>query len=253
MAANQDWVRIDPAAAARHPLFGIAGWLLVFLILQALGTIYSLVVVIDDTRLVDQILGSLDGAAAFWILASLAATWVAVIYGGVATVLGFSRHAGFPKHVVMALGAEIIACLLSFKFIDLLITRYGAPGQELRELQTLLVVQIAVAALLSWYYRASARVQITYLGRVRHNDPHLAGEAGSAHSAEPHPRPATPQAPAASPPSPPVAPTVAPPVAAPAAARSLQERLTDLKALFEQGLIDEAVFKDRQAALLREL
>lgn len=258
-ANNVTWTKIPIETAAQHRLFGVSGWLLFFLAMQSLGTIYGVISVIEYTSLATEVFAMAQGLTRFWFAAVLVVSWLGVVYSGVAVVMGFTRHAGFPTHMAAALGLEIASCLLGFKFINDLAVHYGLPPAVASEVNMEFAIEIVACALLLWYYRSSARVRVTYLLEVRPDDPYVAALAVRQQQQQASPAAGAAQDPAAWP-KPPTAPPAAPaptasgtPAAAGTVGRSLQDRLLELKTLYERGLIDEASFKQRQAAILQEL
>jgi hypothetical protein len=166
--ANAKWIRVTPEEAARHPLYGVSGWL------AFLGAVHGLSFVrllregalepIDKTGLpsdyalfADIELGG-NFLIAGWMLLNL--------------ILLFSRARAFRAS---ALAFFVFSFLFTYgdtATAYLLLSKYD-PSTKLADLvsdpQILVGLITSAVALLIWgsYVRVSERVNVTYLHRVK--------------------------------------------------------------------------------------
>lgn len=255
---DQQWVPVPPEVARQYRFYGMNGWLLFFLVLLTLFCIGAAVGWIRLTTEILPVLDRLPQPGRFRFIVALLLLTALIVWLAVALIRGYGLKRSFPNTVRWYLAFAVVASAL---FSWLLLDRVG-PGRA--------IGPVISHGLLIWYFTASKRVNATYLHRLDPRHPSSAAlleSAGSVAPAapaappaaawpSPAPGPATaasvpPEAPAPSPaPTPSPAPAGSP---GPTAERSLQERLLELKALFEQGLIDEPTYRERQAAIIRDL
>ena len=144
------WVSLSEAEAARHPLFGVQGWLIPVAILIGLGLFRALVELVDFWATTDH------GGLAAWIMAilrSAMAIWAALILG---LLLGRSR--AFPTNFI-AYGMVNVVYLALFGLAFAHVTHgavFAGAGAG-----------IAVNLLAIAYVMRSRRVNVTFRKRVR--------------------------------------------------------------------------------------
>lgn len=244
------WVQVSPEVARRYRWYGIGGWLTFFLVVLLLVGAGALVgwvrLLADALPRLDQVQGSLRVALlALFALLTVMLGWLAVTL-----YRAFTFHPAFPKTISWYFALAALATI----FTTLVLREvgpFGSRGHPVARIGAALIVN----GLLIYYFLASKRVNATYLHRLDARHPSaadlLAGIGPSATPVSP---------PTVSPPASsladsslgsPVPPAPAPPAAG--GDRSVETRLAELKRLFEQGLIDEATYRERQAAILQDL
>ena len=144
------WVRLSAGEAARHPLYGVNGWLVLVAILIAFELFRALVEILDFWATTDH------GGLAAWIMAvlrSFMALWAALILG---LLIGCSRV--FPVNVVAyAMVNVLYVGLFALAFAH--VTK-GTVFIGMAVAMALNLIGIA-------YVLRSRRVNVTYRHRVR--------------------------------------------------------------------------------------
>ncbi len=160
MTGQRNWVRLSPEEAKRHPLYGIEGWLVVWLAYLIVTIALTVLSVADpEQRLrLDQhyhqharLVMSLNAA----ILVALVATFV----------LGVLRHRRFPAVAVATLSADITLNVV----LAIYLVAMGSQAVRIFAITSILL-STAVRALMIGYILRSRRVNVTYLGRIRATD-----------------------------------------------------------------------------------
>ncbi len=162
--AARGWVGLSAAEAARHPLFGVHGWVVLVAVFVAVGLFRALVELVDFWATTDH------GGLAAWIMAilrSVMALWAALILG---LLMGRSR--AFPTNFV-AYGMVDTIYLVLFGLAFAHVT-HGA-----------VFIGVAVAIPLNLlaiaYVLRSRRVNVTFRHRV------LVGKPSGPPRGEAHP------------------------------------------------------------------
>jgi hypothetical protein len=144
------WIRLSPVEAARHPLYGVRGWLVLIAILIALGLARALVELLDFWATIDH------GGLAAWIMAvlrSAMALWAALLFG-----LLLSHSRAFPTgFAAYGMVNVIYLTLFGLAFAHVTHNRVFAG----------VAVGIAVNLLAIAYVLRSRRVNVTFRRRVR--------------------------------------------------------------------------------------
>jgi hypothetical protein len=147
---TRGWVQLSAAEAARHPLYGVGGWLNTVALLVALGLIRALIELSDFWATTDH------GGLAAWIMAvlrSAMAAWAALIL-----VLLFARSRAFPVNFTAYSVLNVIyLALFGLAFAHV------TQGTVFAGVAVGVVVTLVAAA----YVALSRRVNVTYLRRVR--------------------------------------------------------------------------------------
>lgn len=144
------WNQLSDAQAARHPLFGIGGWLVAIALLIAAGIARALIEMIDFWATTDH------GGTAAWIMAVLRsgmALWAALILG---MLLGRSR--AFPANFAAYSMVNVIYLAL-----------FGLAFAHVTNNAVFIGVAAAIGVTLIAlvYVLHSPRVNVTYRRRVR--------------------------------------------------------------------------------------
>lgn len=161
------WRDVTPNEAMQHPLYGVGGWLLFFMILQIIGivfNIYTMTQAIDETQTITSIVG--------------------LVIGLLIVLLCFSKSRSFPTVAIVlmwiATGLAVISAIViagaAGVVADASLAAAGVPvTPESRELfvasmitSAIVAVVVAgvIAGLMTWYLIASKRVNVTYRFRV---------------------------------------------------------------------------------------
>lgn len=246
------WVTVTQDVAKRHPLYGMGGWLLALLLLTAAGTVAGIVFWLEENDQMMEAREFLGESALILYYAYMGTFWYSVALTVFALILAFIPDHKFPKAMEHALGMGIVATLLYAGVTMKLASDLAIPLTELSDTYWETGIGVALSLLLIWFFRSSARVNVTYRLRVRENDSILTSGAPSfaPAAAPPSPVPSMSAASMSSVGPPPAAPAPAP---APARQASVEERLKELKRLRDQGLVDEATYRERQQAIVRDL
>jgi H+/gluconate symporter-like permease len=160
------WRQVTPNEAMQHPLYGVGGWLLFFMILVLIGivyNIYQLTLAVDDTQVISTI--------------------ISLVISLLIVLLCFSKSRSFPTVTIVLLwinvaitviGAIIFASAAG-PAIDALIAETGADpalrdayvSAATSSLIVTVVIFAVLALLMTWYLVSSKRVNVTYRHRVR--------------------------------------------------------------------------------------
>ena len=157
MTGQRNWVQLSPADAKRHPLYGLEGWLVVwlaYLIVTIALTILSIADPAQRLRL-DQHYhqhASLVMSLHVIILIALIATFV----------LGVLRDRRFPAVAVATLSADIALNIVLATYLYLM----GSQAVRVFAIVSILL-STAVRGLMIGYIVLSRRINVTYLGRIR--------------------------------------------------------------------------------------
>ena len=149
------WKQLSIDEAKAHRLYGVKGWLLVILILMALGAANSLVYLFSYSQM-----QALYGAYApvLVILSTLFGIISALI-----AIAGFVKDHRFPTYVI-----QMLYIGLAVGIINSIAGWVLAPG-EVGKMNAAIggVIGPVLVGLLIWYFKASKRVNVTYFHRVR--------------------------------------------------------------------------------------
>jgi hypothetical protein len=161
------YVEVPKEVAMRHPLYGVAGWLVVLAVFMILDTVFGGLVV-----LANLVLAAKGAAGSHLLFAVIQAGFVAAYI--VCIVRLFAKHPGFPRLFT-------VMCILSLTLtgIGVLIAGFTwfALGQAI-------AVGIYIA-----YVQCSRRVRVTYRSQVDGNDPFLSHAASGGASSPIAPAP----------------------------------------------------------------
>ena len=253
------WTPVPPAVAAQYRWYGVGGWLAFFLVLLTIGCIaaFGLWIWLASEILPD--FGTLAGGWKFRLGGLLLLFGAMVVLLVVALVRGFGLNPAFPTTIRWYLGLSILVSFFDH-WVEAELDRLMGVSTTGAMIAGRIGGAVLGNALLIWYFTSSKRVNATYLHRLDAGHPSsaalLEGAAAVPPPAAAASPAAVPAAPVAPPPAaaPPVAPPAfPPPAAAPGRERSVQQRLAELKALREQELIDEETYRERQAAIVKDL
>ncbi|WP_018698356.1 hypothetical protein [Amorphus coralli] len=166
------WRQLSMNEAEAHPLYGVKGWLLVFLALFALGGVVAVLeLVLPEPAGYASLFGYFDRQVA-WVDAVPAL----MLFG--TAMLGFARAPLFgslivPMVMLRFLGFALAASTFAFEALTVEGARRLARQEVLVGGIVMMVAIYAVfCALLCWYFIASKRVNVTYRHRVAdHGEP----------------------------------------------------------------------------------
>lgn len=146
-----NWKQLSIDEAKAHPYYGVKGWLLLILILWALGGLNALFVVVAYGEL-QNLYG---GMAPVFAVTSV----VFGLIGLAVAITGFTKSHLFPKYALLLLYVNLVVGLvmgvvqgmsLGAGFIMSLV--YALPA-------------LAFTGLMIWYFKKSKRVNVTYFHR----------------------------------------------------------------------------------------
>lgn len=160
------WTKIPREEAERHPLFGIRGWFLAFLVLNALGLAATL---LDQGGDLLGILGSLGTlfsvspafGALMLLLALLLPMQAYMLFLGFAGERAFRRWASWTLILMMIVRLGLVVSLSA-------LTQAVNEGLLLRTF-----LHVAFMGVLLAYVTTSRRVRVTCEWTVRADDPYL--------------------------------------------------------------------------------
>lgn len=161
------WRQLSINEAEAHPLYGVRGWLLLVLSLFVLGGIVAVL---------ELVLPTPAGFASLFGRYAREVAWVdgtAALFLALVALLGFARSPLFGALVVPALVLRFLGVgLVSATFAIDAVSAEGAAhlagsGVVLGGIIVAVAVCAVFCGLLTWYFLASARVNVTYRHRVR--------------------------------------------------------------------------------------
>ena len=156
MPPNEEWIVLPPETTWRHPLYGVSGWLIFFVLNFEIFIIFN----VGNLIILSQLLPIPNQ---YLIIADTG--FMLVILAMILTKFNF---------VGLAVWAWV-----SFHFLGLIFaySEFGADG-VVSEQEKIIIATYAMAFLLrdipiAWYFTSSRRVNITMSSRVRPNDTFL--------------------------------------------------------------------------------
>ena len=170
----EDWTDIDPADAARHPSYGLGGLLLVFAAILLFGVVVKVL----------QLPGEIAGAMSEFPSAEELAD-----EGAIVTVLSYVWNAFLVVFPILDLVVLVVmlwmlamrhhyfTTVTGFYMIANIVVYLPRAAQDGGYLDQLWFLCSIIGLV---YVCSSARVMVTYLGKVRLNDPMRARDAGPA-------------------------------------------------------------------------
>jgi hypothetical protein len=154
--AQVGWTTLPEATAARHPLHGIAGWLLAVFALALVALVRAAVAASETMAFAD----GLDPLSAdLATVAAAAGIGLRLVF----PVLALGRHPATPAAAVASLWAGLALDA------GLLAAGLAGPGGLVA-----LAATVALAPPVTLYLLRSRRVNVTFRNRVRTDDPILA-------------------------------------------------------------------------------
>lgn len=172
---NTSWVNLPVEIAKHHSLYGVGGWL----VLVAIGAVVAPIRIVVSMA---PIYTSIDYAAIDPMLRTLIFTEIAgnaliALWSAANAILLFTKHRYFPRSFASLLGFSavfVIGDLFATKFIT---DAIGQPmsWSEVFDPETNREVARSIISAAVWipYSFISRRVNVTYLNRVRADDPLL--------------------------------------------------------------------------------
>lgn len=168
------WRSVSLDEARHHKRYGVGGFLLVLMILIILGIALNLFGLLGNTTtgtFGDTTIDVDLGMRPVLLI-------VSIVLNAIVVFFAFSKHPKFPTIAIGALWIGVVVSLISF-FMPIEVTLSGGLA-SLQETVTEevnasvkqsaligLIVAAVIAALVTWYLRVSARVNVTYLHRVQ--------------------------------------------------------------------------------------
>jgi hypothetical protein len=161
------WRQVTPNEAMQHPLYGVGGWLLFFMVLVIISVVYNIY----------QLTQTADSTQVGSLIVSL-------VIGLLILLLAFSKSRSFPTvsivllwiNVAIAVIGAIIFAAAADEAVDAYLQSTGqAVDPAVRDVAvstavTSLIIGVVIAAvialLMTWYLISSKRVNVTYRHRV---------------------------------------------------------------------------------------
>lgn len=154
----RQWKQVSPAEAKRHPLYGIKGWLLVFLVGRVLGFLMDYGRLIQDAKSVGLTLSQvmdLDANYANWVYLVLS------LQGVVSAALihaAWNRNPSFRK-----LGIALLLMSPPLLVLFTVVSNFSGGGQVLFALMpSYVIINLGWAA----YLARSRRVRVTFENQI---------------------------------------------------------------------------------------
>ena len=173
MFSDSEWVRVPPAQARHHPLYGVGGWLVMVALGLALASVGQ--VVLATSHQVAQAGGEADLAGASGQIRSalswlLAVGWLGAFY----LLLSCSRL--FPGAALAMAGTSVALPLIEVVALQVVLGMDAdvALGRQAAVHGTnamgVFLIQAVAASALVAYLARSRRVAVTFDHRVRPNE-----------------------------------------------------------------------------------
>ena len=175
MARDGRWVEVPLEIAKQHPLYGIGGWL----------TLVILGSVVSPIRIVAQlgpVYSGVDYAAlpptlSAFIIVEIAINALIVLWSIANLFLLFNKHPLFPRNLAGLMGVSAVFIVLDAFVTKAVMDSIGQPmgWSQVFDAETSREVGRSIFGALIWipYAFVSKRVNVTYLNRVRADDPLL--------------------------------------------------------------------------------
>jgi hypothetical protein len=174
-ADNTGWVNIPVEIAKHHTLYGVGGWL----VLIAIGTVVAPIRIVAS---MGPLYSSIDFAAIdpmlrTFIFVEIAGNALIALWSIGNAALLFTKHRHFPRSFALFLGFSavfIVGDLFATKLITDAIGQ-PMPWSEVFDAETSREVIRSLLGAAIWipYSFVSRRVNVTFLNRVRGDDPLL--------------------------------------------------------------------------------
>jgi hypothetical protein len=175
MATNDSWVALPLDIAKQHPLYGVGGWL----ILVAIGTIVAPIrIAIGLVPLYTNVdYATLHPNLFAFIIAEIALNTVFVLWSLTNLLLLLSKHPWFPRSFAATIGFSAVFVTLDAVASKVVMDsiEQPMPWDQVFDPETLQETVRTIVAAAIWipYTFVSRRVNVTYLNRVRGDDPLL--------------------------------------------------------------------------------
>lgn len=175
MANTPRWVEVPLDVAKRHPLYGIGGWLILVAIGCVVAPIRMVVQLVPLYSAIDY--ATLPPTLTNFIIGEISINALIVLWSIANLLLLLNKHRLFPRSF-----AALMAVSVVFVVGDVFATRavmeaLGQPMEwsELFDAETSREVGRTIVAALVWipYTLVSKRLHVTFLNRVRNDDPIL--------------------------------------------------------------------------------
>ncbi|MDZ7826050.1 MAG: DUF2569 family protein [Gammaproteobacteria bacterium] len=151
-----NWKQLSIDEAKAHPYYGVKGWLLLILILWALGGLNALFVVVAYGEL-QNLYG---GMAPVFALTSV----VFGLIGLAVAITGFTKSHLFPKYALILLYVNLVVGLVMG------VVQGVSLGGGIAMILGMVLGTTLGTALMIWYFKKSKRVNVTYFHRERVGD-----------------------------------------------------------------------------------
>lgn len=169
------WATVPPEIAKQHPLYGVGGWL----ILVAIGMIAAPVRILVTLA---PVYGAIDYASLHptmfaFVLGEIAVNAVLVLWSIANMFLLFSKNPLFPRSWIGLMALSAVFVPADAVITKLVVDSIGQPMDwgQIFDLDTTREIGRAIVGAAVWipYALISRRVNVTFLGRVRADDPLL--------------------------------------------------------------------------------
>lgn len=263
--ADHDWVKVSERAAKEHRLYGIWGWLAIFFILSSIGVTYSIIELINFINKIKNV--SHKDSTFFYII--LLSIGLCIFYYTISILSGQKGNNKFPKLIISAFYIIIMIQIFILVYTYTFLRANNYPKFLLGDMIFYSMIGVMSSFLWIRYFTVSRRVRVTYRHEVRRDDPmarevkpiqvpDVGGQGYIERAVGEKPDTATPPSEAPRQSWPPSSSALIPPpspahTSVSGVSHSVRTRLRELKALYEEGLIDEEVYKQREAAILQDL
>lgn len=170
------WRHVSPEEARQHPLYGVKGWLLFFMILIIIGLVFQVYSLLfpgpGDTVVGDIEISVNAGYASIMNI-------ITIVLYAVVLFMAFSYNPSFPMAAIAVLWIGVVLNVIGMMVFPTTVTVSGGDPQMRAEVQEQInqtmnqsvyigvIVSIVIAALLTWYFLSSKRVNVTYRHRVK--------------------------------------------------------------------------------------
>lgn len=179
MADSSRWVEVPPDVAKKHPLYGIGGWLILVAISCVVAPIRTVIQLTPVYSGIDY--STLPPMLTNFIVIEIGLNGLIVLWSIVNAFLLFRRHRAFPRSFAAMMAFSAIFVVGDVFATKAMMEAIGQPMEmsELFDAETSREVGRTIVAALIWipYTFVSKRVHVTFLSRVRSDDPILVAPA----------------------------------------------------------------------------
>lgn len=181
MASNGSWTTVPLEIAKRHALYGVAGWLYLVAIGCIVTPLRSIVSLGPIYAGIDY--ASLHPTLSTFIIVEIALNAAIILWSVANIFMLFGKYALFPRSYAGMIGFSAVLVTGDAVATKFVMDAIGQPStwESIFDQETIREVGRSIIAALVWipYVFISRRVNVTFLNRVRGDDPLLRENAAA--------------------------------------------------------------------------